>query len=77
MLLELTDGYKMVQAGEQDLKTKQSLFIDNLNGYKENHQKLEIRNKIIEKESTIYGYRNMLQSKQMCRDSVQSKMERW
>ena len=44
MMLEETDGYRMGQQGERDLKRTHSFFMDDLNLYQENHPKLEIAN---------------------------------
>ena len=55
MMLEETDGYKMGQPGERDLKRTHSLFINDLKVYQENHQKLEIANETIVKASMDTG----------------------
>ena len=55
MKLEETDGYRMGQPRESDVKRTHSFFIDYLKVYHENHQKLEIANKMIVKASTDTG----------------------
>ena len=49
--MEDTDGYMMGQEGERGVKITHSLFVDDLKVYQENHQKLEVVNKIIIKVS--------------------------
>ncbi|CAB4015299.1 Hypothetical predicted protein [Paramuricea clavata] len=58
MMLEETDGYKMGQPGETDLKKTHCLFIDfidDLKVYQKNHRKLEIANEMIAKASMDTG----------------------
>jgi hypothetical protein len=58
MILEETDGYKMGQPGERDLKKTfktHSLFIDVLKVYQKNHQNLEIANEMIVNASMDTG----------------------
>ena len=51
MLLDETEGYKFGQPGRRCIKRMHSLFIDDINVYQGNHQKLEIVNETIVKES--------------------------
>ena len=56
MMLEETDGYKMGQPGEWDLKRTHSFFTEDLKVYQEKRQKLEIVNEMIVKASeAFYG----------------------
>ena len=55
MLIEETDDYTMGQRGEERVKRTHSLFVDDLNIYQENHQKLEIVNEMIMTVSMYTG----------------------
>ena len=55
MVMGDTDGYTIGQRGEQKVKRTRSLFVDDLKIYRENHQKLEIVNKMIIKASMDTG----------------------
>ena len=54
MLLDETEGYNLGQPGRRCMRTH-SLFIDDLNLYQENHQKVEIANETIVKASMDKG----------------------
>ena len=51
MLLDETDGYRIVRTDERDVKRTHSVFIDDLKVYQESHKKLEVANEIIVEES--------------------------
>ena len=51
MLLDETEGYKLGQPGRKSIKRTHSMFIDDLQVYKENHQKLHIANEMLVKAS--------------------------
>ena len=53
--LDENEGYKLDQLGKRCTKRTQSLFIDDLKVYQENHQKLEIPNATIMKASMDSG----------------------
>ena len=54
-VLEETNGYKMIQPGQQIVKGTHSLFVDDLKNKQESHLKLEIVWGVIVKTSTDTG----------------------
>ena len=65
MLSHQTHGYKMRVTEDRELKRTQNYFVDDLKVYQEDHEKLELMNKIFVKESmdtgACYGMKKMCQ----------------